>query len=118
MAKRSRTFDENGFPKFGMRDKLAYAAGDFGCNMSFALASYLAVFYTQYIGLSASLFALLLIHTQVWDAVNDPLIRRADGRQQKPHKRGKFKAISSSAPSGWSSPRHFASSPSRTRRSG
>ena len=23
--------------KFGMRDKIAYAAGDFGCNMSFAL---------------------------------------------------------------------------------
>ena len=23
--------------KFGMRDKVAYAAGDFGCNMSFSL---------------------------------------------------------------------------------
>lgn len=92
MAKRSRTLDENGFPKFGMRDKLAYAAGDFGCNMSFALASYLAVFYTQYIGLSASLFALLLIILKVWDAVNDPLIGALMDGSKKTHKRGKFKS--------------------------
>ncbi len=92
MAKISRTFDENGFPRFGMRDKLAYAAGDFGCNMSFALASYLAVFYTQYIGLSASLFALLLIILKVWDAVNDPLIGALMDGSKKTHKRGKFKS--------------------------
>ena len=29
--------DANGYRKFGIRDKLAYAAGDLGCNMSFAL---------------------------------------------------------------------------------
>ena len=29
--------DANGFRKFGMRDCVAYAAGDLGCNMSFAL---------------------------------------------------------------------------------
>ena len=29
--------DEKGYRKFSMRDSLAYAAGDFGCNMSFAL---------------------------------------------------------------------------------
>ena len=29
--------DTKGFRKFGMLDNLAYAAGDFGCNMSFAL---------------------------------------------------------------------------------
>ena len=38
---------------FGMRDKIGYALGDFGCQMSFALiTAYLADFYTQYIGLS------------------------------------------------------------------
>ena len=29
--------DEKGHPKFGMIDKIAYAAGDFGCNMSFGV---------------------------------------------------------------------------------
>ena len=34
---KTRELDVNGKPKFGMRDKLAYAAGDLGCNMSFSL---------------------------------------------------------------------------------
>lgn len=29
---------------FGIRDSLAYAAGDFGCNMSFALKGTMAIF--------------------------------------------------------------------------
>ena len=36
---------------FGAKDKWSYAMGDLGCNMSFALNSYLMLFYTQYIGL-------------------------------------------------------------------
>ena len=42
MAKKPVKLDENGFRKFGMRDCLAYAAGDLGCNMSFALKSTMA----------------------------------------------------------------------------
>ena len=40
----AKKLDANGYRKFGILDKLAYAAGDFGCNMSFALKSYLMVF--------------------------------------------------------------------------
>ena len=36
MAKEVK-LDAKGYRKFGMTDKIAYAAGDFGCNMSFAL---------------------------------------------------------------------------------
>ena len=32
--------------KFGFKDKLAYAFGDFGCNMSFALNATITTFYT------------------------------------------------------------------------
>ena len=35
--KKERQLDASGKPKFGMTDKLAYAAGDLGCNMSFSL---------------------------------------------------------------------------------
>jgi len=34
--KKEIQIDERGYRKYGMRDSLAYAAGDFGCNMSFA----------------------------------------------------------------------------------
>ena len=37
MAKKTPVLDEKGFRKFGIRDKLSYAAGDLGCNMSFGL---------------------------------------------------------------------------------
>lgn len=42
---------------FGMRDNLAYAAGDFGCNMSFALKGTLVIFWTQYMGMNSLLYA-------------------------------------------------------------
>ena len=76
--------------KFGIRDSIAYAAGDLGCNMSFALKGTMAIFWTQVMGLSAW-YSLLLIVVQVWDAINDPLIGSiidSDRRQYK--KRNKF----------------------------
>ena len=60
--------------KFGIIDKLAYAAGDFGCNCSFFLKSYLTIFWTQYMGINSYVLAGLLIIVQVWDAINDPLL--------------------------------------------
>ena len=39
--------------KFGLLDQLAYGAGDFGCNMSFALKGSLSLFWTQFMGISA-----------------------------------------------------------------
>ena len=63
----------NGPRKFGMRDKVAYALGDFGCNMSFALKGTMSIFWTQFMGMDLW-YALLLIVVQVWDAINDPLI--------------------------------------------
>lgn len=44
-----------------MLDKLSYAAGDFGCNMSFSLAgTYFTLFYTQYMGIDSLAFAGIL----------------------------------------------------------
>ena len=49
--------DANGYRKFGIRDKLAYAAGDLGCNMSFALKGTVSVFWTQYMQVSLEAMA-------------------------------------------------------------
>jgi len=58
-----------------MRDKVGYALGDFGCNMSFSLiASFMIPFYTQYIGLTEQTWAIIILLLKIWDAVNDPIM--------------------------------------------
>jgi len=78
---------------FGIRDNLAYAAGDFGCNMSFALKGTMAIFWTQFMRMDSVLYGILLILVQVWDAINDPLIGTIiDNDKRTNYKRGKFLA--------------------------
>lgn len=89
MAKKPAQLDVNGYPKFTIRDSIAYAAGDFGCNMSFALKSTMAIFWTQFMGLDLW-YSLLLIIVQVWDAVNDPLIGSIVDADRHTYKRNKF----------------------------
>ena len=76
-----------------MRDCLAYAAGDFGCNMSFALKGTMAIFWTQFMRMDSILYAGLLLLVQIWDAINDPLIGTiVDNDKRTTYKRGKFLA--------------------------
>ena len=90
MAKKEIALDANGKRKFGMRDNLAYAAGDLGCNMSFALkGTIMPLFWTQFMGLSAW-YSLLIIILQVWDAINDPLIGSMIDADRRKYKRNKF----------------------------
>ena len=76
---------------FGMRDKLAYAAGDLGCNMSFALKGTVQTFWLVYMMMETGLLSLLLLLVQIWDAVNDPLIGTMIDKDNRSYKRGKFK---------------------------
>lgn len=66
---------EKSIAPFNMRDKIGYAFGDMGCNFSFQLVStYMYLFYTQCIGLSAKHWAWIIVVSKAWDAVNDILI--------------------------------------------
>ncbi len=76
---------------FGIRDKLAYAAGDFGCNMSFALKGTVQTFWLVYMMMETGLLSLLLLIVQIWDAVNDPLIGSLIDNDKRHYKMGKFK---------------------------
>ena len=90
MAKKPVQLDENGFRKFGMRDCLGYAAGDLGCNMSFALkGTIMPIFWTQFMGMDLW-YSLLLIIVQVWDAINDPIIGSMVDADRRQYKRNKF----------------------------
>ncbi len=77
---------------FGMRDKISYAAGDLGCNMSFSLkSSIMALFWLQFMLLGEELYAALLLVVQVWDAINDPLLGSMFDADKRAYKHGKFK---------------------------
>ena len=90
MAKKPVQLDEQGKRKFGILDSVSYAAGDFGCNMSFALKSTLIIFWTQFMRMDSALYALLLIVVQAWDAINDPLIGSIIDADKRQYKRNKF----------------------------
>ena len=89
--KKQVQLDANGHRKFGIMDKLAYAAGDFGCNMSFGLKGTVQTFWLVYMMLETGLFSILLLLVQIWDAINDPLIGTLIDSDQRKYKMGKYK---------------------------
>ncbi len=89
--KKQITLDTNGYRKFGMLDKIAYAAGDFGCNMSFALKGTVQTFWLVYMMMETGLLSILLLLVQAWDAINDPLIGSMIDSDKRKYKMGKFK---------------------------
>ena len=91
MATKPVTLDAKGYPKFGIRDKLAYAAGDLGCNMSFGLKSTVQTFWLVYMFMETGLFSILLLLVQAWDAINDPLIGSLIDNDRRKYKLGKYK---------------------------
>ena len=91
MAKKPIELDEKGYRKFGMLDKIAYAAGDFGCNMSYSLKNTVQTFWLVYMTLETGLLSGLLLLVQIWDAVNDPMIGALIDADKRNYKLGKFK---------------------------
>ncbi len=89
MAKAHVT-DQTSPRKFGIRDSLAYAAGDFGCNMSFALKGTMIIFWTQFMKMDSVVYAALLLVCQVWDAINDPLLGSIIDADRHKYRRNKF----------------------------
>ena len=83
--------DANGKRAFGIRDCLAYAAGDLGCNMSFALKGTIQTFWLIFMMMETGLLSALLLVVQIWDAINDPVIGAMIDRDQRKYRLGKFK---------------------------
>ena len=76
---------------FNMGDKVGYAFGDFGCAAFFAfVSSYLMVFYTDVLGVSAAAVGTLFVVARFWDAINDPIMGVLLDKAQAT-KHGKFR---------------------------
>lgn len=71
----SKTNAVNGIRPFGWQDKLGYAMGDMGCGFSFQLvATFMQLFYLQYIGISPESYAVIIMISKIFDAINDIVI--------------------------------------------
>ena len=91
MSKKTIQLDAKGHRKFGMLDKLAYAAGDAGCNLSFGLKGTVQTFWLVYMAMETGLLSALLLLVQAWDAINDPIIGAMIDADTRKYKMGKFK---------------------------
>lgn len=79
-------------PKFGWKDKVGYALGDFGCNLSFVMqSSFFMVYYVTVLGINPAHYGLLILLTKVWDGVNDPLIGSLTDKIRPKSGKDKFK---------------------------
>ncbi|MDD7615011.1 MAG: MFS transporter, partial [Clostridiaceae bacterium] len=62
----------NALRPFGMRDKIGYALGDFGCNMSFSfISNYMITFFVICMKLDPIVCGMLIFIGKVFDAIND-----------------------------------------------
>ena len=61
--------------KIGLKEKMAYGAGDFASSMFWKLFSmFLLFFYTDVFGISAATVGTMFFVTRIWDAANDPIM--------------------------------------------
>lgn len=74
-----------------------YSLGEVGSQLSwYMINSYLTIFYTDIVGLSASAISLIMLIARVWDAINDPMMGAIADRT---HSRwGKFRPYLMFAP--------------------
>ena len=76
--------------KMNMPSAIAYVIGSGGASASFSMINtYLMLFYTDVVGLTATAISLIMMIARVWDAVNDPMMGVIADRTQT--RFGKFR---------------------------
>ena len=61
--------------KLSKKEKVSYGLGSLGNNLIYGMmASFLLIFYTDVVGISAAAAGLLFLVARLWDGVNDPLM--------------------------------------------
>ncbi len=58
-----------------VKTKIAYGCGDFASQLCWTMvSSYLMVFYTDVVGLSAAAISMIFLIARIWDGINDPMM--------------------------------------------
>lgn len=74
-----------------------YGIGEFGSQLSwYMINSYLMIFYTDVVGLTAGAISMIMLIARIWDAVNDPMMGMICDRTQT--RWGKFRPYIMFAP--------------------
>ena len=61
--------------KTSMKTAVFYSFGEVGSQLSWAMInSYLTIFYTDAVGLTATAVSIIMLIARVWDAINDPMM--------------------------------------------
>lgn len=82
---------KHNIPPFGWKDKIGYMLGDFGNDFTFVFASsFLMVFYTKVLGISAQMVGTLFLVSRLVDAFTDVTMGRIVDRM-RPGKNGRFR---------------------------
>jgi sugar (glycoside-pentoside-hexuronide) transporter len=75
MSTAGETFEKGNLERLPLWRVGIYGLGNFASNLSWMMVStYLAIFCTDVIGLSAASVATMLLITRIWDAANDPMM--------------------------------------------
>lgn len=75
---------------FGIKDKIGYGLGDFGCNMSFAfINNYMLLFFVTCMGINPGHYAVIIVVSKILDAINDIIVGRLCDKAKVTDK-GKF----------------------------
>lgn len=99
MSNKTQMVQQEAVTKEKTSPKLAvsYSLGEVGCQMSwYMINSYLMIFYTDVVGLTAGAISLIMLIARVWDAINDPMMGNIADRTYT--KWGKFRPYLFAAP--------------------
>lgn len=76
--------------KLGWTEKFGYAAGDMASCLFFGIfMNFMAIFYTDVFGISATALGTMLLVVRTWDWINDPIMGAVADRTKSPM--GKFR---------------------------
>ncbi|WP_281730393.1 MFS transporter [Metabacillus endolithicus] len=76
--------------KLSFSTKLSYGFGDFASQLLWSFSgSYLTIFYTDVVGITPALVALIMLIARIWDGINDPMLGFLADRTKSKH--GRFR---------------------------
>src|SRR5690606_20239348 len=76
--------------KLSFFTKVSYGLGDFASQLFWSFSgSYLTIFYTDKVGLTPAIVALIMLISRIWDGINDPMFGFLADRTKSRH--GRFR---------------------------
>lgn len=68
-------YQETVTEKTNMKLGFFYSLGEVGCQLSWNMINtYLTIFYTDIVGLTAAAISAIMLIARIWDAINDPMM--------------------------------------------